>query len=639
MKTNFFLIKLIIFYFITSVKGQPIKVKQSFKQGEKIHIISGTVNSFKTQSTYDLYYLDICAPEDVFLISSNLGERLLSGKSFQTGYELIINENKICKILCRKTISKTAFKRINNLIKKEYFINYVLDNLPVGLAYTNLNNRTKNIKYNTGIPLGFVKNEQIYINNYYKINIQLNKINISIIPNKTDRDQDEDDLQIINETAYDIIGFDIEPFSIKINDSNKCKINKLINSKDEYEHQALNIGEEILFRYDTFYYLTDTLYENRFNKFFYGEKYIHSYSAYISGIIIFVLIIILSYIYFRAIKSETEIHNEKVTSEDSINEYGWRNIAFDVFRRPYRGDLLASFFGTGIQLLVMVLYSLLFVSFGIIRPKSGGSYFTLLVMVYIFLSLLSGYFSARFYKMVHGLNWLKVCVITCLLFPCIFMVLITFVNFLYWVEDSTTYIQFKNFFSLISLWIVGSVPLIFIGTIIGLTQKRIQFPCEVNPVPGIISRNNYPWYLRIRYGWFLTGFPPFFAVFVELFYIMDSMWKQDFYALSKYLLISIIILIIISSLIGIFFTYLNLCKGDYRWWWKSFITSASPGFYIIIFSIFYLFKMKFKQITSILIYLNFMALFSIIISFICGASGFYLTFIFVTNIYSKIKLT
>ena len=177
----------------------------------------------------------------------------------------------------------------------------------------------------------------------------------------------------------------------------------------------------------------------------------------------------------------------------------------------------------------------------------------------------------------------KNCIITCLLFPCIFLILITFVNFLYWVEDSTTYIQFKNFFSLVSLWIVGSVPLIFLGTMIGLTQKRIPFPCEVNPVPGIIPRNNYHWYLRIRYGWIFTGFPPFFAVFVELFYIMDSMWKQDFYSLSKYLLISIIILIIISSLIGIFFTYLNLCKGDYRWWWKSFITSASPGFYIILF--------------------------------------------------------
>ena len=174
---------------------------------------------------------------------------------------------------------------------------------------------------------------------------------------------------------------------------------------------------------------------------------------------------------------------------------------------------------------------------------------------------------------------------------------------------------------------------------IGLSQKRVKFPCDVNPVPGILSKNNYPWYLRIRYAWFLTGFPPFFAIFVELFYIMDSLWKQDYYALSKYLLLSIIILIIISSLIGILFTYLNLCKGDYRWWWKSFVVSASPAIYIIIFSIFYLFKLKFKQITTICIYINFMFLFSIIIALVCGSSGLCLTYLFLENIYSKIKIT
>ena len=637
MKTIFFLL-IIFLYNITLIKSQPIKFKHSFKQGEKINLISGTVNSFKTQIPYDLYYLDICPPEDILLISNNLGERLLSGKSYQTGYELLINENKICKILCKKRISKTAFKRINNLIRKEYFINYFLDFLPAGLSKTYLNISTKKIKYNTGIPLGFVENNKTFINNYYKINVQLNKINITITQNKTYRDQDEDEIKI-NITGYDIIGFDIEPFSIKMNDSNKCNLNKLINNKEKYENQELIIGEEILIRYDTFYFLTDTVYEERFNKYFYGDKFIHSYSAYVSGIIIFILIIILLYIYWHSIKSETEIYNEKVISDDFINEYGWRNISFDVFRRPYRGDILAAFIGTGVQLLVMVLYSLLFVSLGMIRPKSGGSYFTLLVMVYIFLSLLSGYCSSRFYKMIHGLNWLKVCVITCLLFPCIFLILLSFTNFLYYLEDSTTYVHFKNFFSLISLWMVGNVPLIVIGTIIGLTQKRFQFPCDVNPVPGIISKSDYPWYLRIRYGWLLTGFPPFFAVFVELFYIMDSMWKQDFYALSKYLLISIIILIIISSLIGILFTYLNLCKGDYRWWWKSFLVSASPSFYIIIFSLFYLVKMQFKQFISVIIYLNFMTLFSIIIAFICGSSGFYLTFLFVTNIYRKIKLT
>ena len=323
---------------------------------------------------------------------------------------------------------------------------------------------------------------------------------------------------------------------------------------------------------------------------------------------------ILSYIYFRAIKSETEISNEKVASEEFINEYGWRNIAFDVFRKPIKSDILSSLIGTGFQLLIMLLYSFLFVVLGLIQPKNGGSYFTLLVMVYIFLSLISGYISARFYKMIHGTNWLRVCLFTAIIFPIILFVLLSSTNFFYYIEGSTTYIQFKNFFSLFSLWILGTIPLIFIGTVIGLSQQRITFPCSINPVPGILVTNNFPWYLRIRYAWFLTGFPPFFSIFVELFYIMDSIWKQDFYSLSKYSLLSIIILIIISSLIGILFTYLNLCKGNYRWWWKSFIASATPSAYIIIFSIFYLFKLNFKKLTSVFIYLNFMILFSIIIS-------------------------
>ena len=631
-----FFIFIIILYLIILSKSNQKEIKKSYENGENITIIAGSVNSFKTQIPYDLYYLDICPPEDKILKTKNLGERLLSGKSYETEYLLSINEKKKCEILCYKKISKSGYRRINNLIRKEYFINYFLDNLPVGTAHTEYNINTINLEYNKGIPLGFVKNNQTYINNYYKIIVLLNKVNITKILNKKNRDDDEDN--IVNEIGYDIIGFNIEPYSIKMNETSACYINKIMKSNIEYEHQKLEINQKILFTYDTYYYFTNTTYEERYNKYYSGDKFIHTYSAFISGIIIFILFIILSYIYFRSIKSEIEIHNEKVASEYTINEYGWRNIAFDVFRRPYRSDILASFIGTGIQLLVTVLYSLLIVSLGVVYPKNGGSYFILLVTVYIFLSLLSGYISALFYKMVHGLNWLKVTILTAIVFPLIFILLITFTNLIYWFEDSTTYIQFKNFFSLLILWILGIIPLVFIGTMIGLTQKRITFPCEVNPVPGIILRNEYPWYLRIRYAWFLTGFPPFFAVFVELFYIMDSLWKQNFYALSKYLLISNIILIITSSQIGILFTYLNLCKGDYRWWWKSFLVSASPGIYIIIFSVFYLFKLKFLQLSSIIIYLNFMVLLSIMISLICGTSGLLLTFIFLRNIYSKLNL-
>ena len=84
MKNSIFL--LILFNFIVLVGSKQKIVKKSYKDGEKINLISGMVNSFKTQIPYDLYYLDICAPEDEILVSTNLGERLISGKSYQTDY-------------------------------------------------------------------------------------------------------------------------------------------------------------------------------------------------------------------------------------------------------------------------------------------------------------------------------------------------------------------------------------------------------------------------------------------------------------------------------------------------------------------------------------------------------------------------
>ena len=50
------------------------------------------------------------------------------------------------------------------------------------------------------------------------------------------------------------------------------------------------------------------------------------------------------------------------------------------------------------------IFIFIFVVLGLIQPKIGGSYFTLLIIVYIFLSLISGYILTWFYKMVHGTN-------------------------------------------------------------------------------------------------------------------------------------------------------------------------------------------------------------------------------------------
>ena len=174
--------------------------------------------------------------------------------------------------------------------------------------------------------------------------------------------------------------------------------------------------------------------------------------------------------------------------------------------------------------------------------------------------------------------------------------------------------------------------------VFGFFQKKILLPCKINPVPSLISSKTIPWYLKIRYAWIFTGFPPFFGIFVELFYIMDSLWKQNIYALNIYLLSSLIVLIIISSEIAILFTFFNLCKGDYRWWWKSLLVGSSPGLYLLLFSLLYSFKMDFINKNSFIIYLCFMSLLTIIVIIICGAFGLFFTFIFIRIIYSKINI-
>ena len=616
-----------IYLLLNKIKNQRIKnYNTSFKPGEKINIIAGSINSFKTQIPYDLYDLNLCAPEDITIFPLNLGEIILSGQSYESNYQLNINQTVKCKLLCSQKIIKRDFNKIKSLISKEYFINYYLDNLPVGLAKTykakksNRNIINKRIRFDKGIPLGFIENNLTYIYNYYKIYIELNEV------------VTYDDYNLLSK-EYNIIGFYIEPFSINIQESENCfDKNKIV------ERQILKENEYINFYYDVIYIYTNITYDQRINKYYLSINSIHSNNIIIGYLIIIFLTIILIIIYINSIKKENNINNNRIISDEEINEYGWRNLSFDVFRSPKNIELLSVIFGTGIQLFLMLFYSLFFINIGLLRPRNGGSYFSIMTMLYIFLGIISGYSTSRFYKMLKGRNWIILTLLSILFFPIIFIIFLNIINFIYKKENSSAYFELDDFFSLIFIFIFEYSPLIFFGIIIGFLKKRINLPCKINPIPSQINFEAIPWYLKIKYACIFAGFPSFFAIFVELFYIMDSLWRQNIYSFNKYLLESLIVLIIINSEISILFTYFNLCKGDYRWWWKSIFIGASPGLYLISFSIIYVIKMNLTQNDSIIICLCFMFLISFIITIICASAGLFFSFIFFITIYNKINI-
>ena len=118
------------------------------------------------------------------------------------------------------------------------------------------------------------------------------------------------------------------------------------------------------------------------------------------------------------------------------------------------------------------------------------------------------------------------------------------------------------------------------------------------------------------------GVLPFGAVFIELFFILSSIWLHQFYYVFGFLMLVFVILVITCAAprasptpsltqtrtqtktktltltptltltltltrcaeITIVMCYFQLCAEDYNWWWRSFLTAGSSGLYLFLYS-------------------------------------------------------
>merc|ERR1719433_718883 len=135
------------------------------------------------------------------------------------------------------------------------------------------------------------------------------------------------------------------------------------------------------------------------------------------------------------------------------------------------------------------------------------------------------------------------------------------------------------------------------------------------------------------------GVLPFGAVFTELFFIMSSLWQHQFYYLFGFLALVLIILIITCAEISIALTYFQLTAENYRWWWRSFLSSGSSAFYVFVYSILYFSsRLQIEKTVSTLLYFGYMAVLSLLFFLLTGSIGTIASFNFVKAIYGSIKV-
>merc|ERR1712130_523993 len=122
----------------------------------------------------------------------------------------------------------------------------------------------------------------------------------------------------------------------------------------------------------------------------------------------------------------------------------------------------------------------------------------------------------------------------------------------------------------------------------------------------------------------MGGILPFGAVFIELYFIMSSIWLHKFFLVFGFVFIVFSILLVTCAEITIVLIYFQLCNEDYRWWWRSYLSSGSSALYLFFYSVFYYYtQLTIDSAVMAMLYFGYSIIISYFFFVLTGSVGFF----------------
>jgi transmembrane 9 superfamily protein 2/4 len=353
-----------------------------------------------------------------------------------------------------------------------------------------------------------------------------------------------------------------------------------------------------------------------------SDDNIHWFSIVNSLMIVLFLSGMVAMIMVRTLRRDISQYNELESAEEAAEESGWKMVHGDVFRPPPFASALACAAGTGVQLLGMGSITMCFAVLGFLSPANRGGLMTAMLLLFVLMGVAAGYASARLYKSFGLVKWRQMTLHTALAYPGFCFVIFFTLNLLIWGQRSSGAVPFGTLIALTALWFGISVPLVFVGSYFGFKQAAPEQPVRTNKIPRQVPPQ--PWYMAPAFSVLVGGILPFGAVFIELFFILTSMWLHQVYYIFGVLFVVFGILVVTCAEITIVLCYFQLCSEDYRWWWRAFFTSGSSALYMFLYSAFYFAtKLEITKLVSTLMYFGYMLILSVSFFLLTGASYAY----------------
>ncbi|KAK4751336.1 hypothetical protein SAY87_004818 [Trapa incisa] len=630
----------------------PGSYMHTYSTGDQIYAKVNSLTSIETELPFGYYSLPYCRPQDGIKKSAeNLGELLMGDQIDNSPYRFRMNMNESVYLCTTKGLNENEVKLLNQRTRDLYQVNMILDNLPA-MRYVNQNGAT--VQW-TGFPVGYAptdknRNED-YIINHLRFRVLIHEYEgsgVEIIGTG------EEGMGVISEadkkkaSGFEIVGFEVYPCSIKYDPDKMSKHNMYdkvdpVNCPAELDKlQVIKEQEKVTFTYEVEFVKSNIRWPSRWDAYLKMEgARVHWFSIMNSLMVIFFLAGIVFVIFLRTVRRDLTRYEElDKEAQAQMNEElsGWKLVVGDVFREPDCSRLLCVMIGDGVQILGMAAVTIIFAALGFMSPASRGMLLTGMIILYLFLGIAAGYAGVRLWRTIKGgsegwrsLSWSIAC-----FFPGIVFIILTALNFLLWGSKSTGAIPISLYFILFTLWFCISVPLTLLGGFMGTRSEAIQYPVRTNQIPREIPARKYPSWLLVLGA----GTLPFGTLFIELFFILSSIWLGRFYYVFGFLLIVLTMLIVVCAEVSLVLTYMHLCVEDWRWWWKAFYASGSVALYVFLYSINYLvFDLKsLSGPVSAMVYLGYSLIIAVAIMLSTGTVGFLTSFYFVHYLFSSVKI-
>ncbi|KAH9041343.1 Nonaspanin TM9SF [Lactarius pseudohatsudake] len=542
----------------------------------------------------------------------SLGSILFGDRIFDSPYDIqMLKDNATCKSLCMSTVPPEDAKFINDRILEDYALNWLVDGLPAATMMIDV--KSAKLFFDMGFKLGRdfgPSEEHPRLHNHYDILLRYHSLGprqnriVGVLVWPSSRGGSQDGLLDCDSG--------VPPLILSETGDNRVR-----------------------YTYRVMWDESSTPWASRWDNYLrVFDRRSHLLSLINSLVVVAFLCAMVSMIVYRNISR----YNAIDLSGDVQEDWGWKLVHGEVFRTPKNPLILSTFVGNGAQLCITVGFTLVFALLGFLSPSIRGSLATVMMIGWTFFGSVGGYVSSRVYASLGGTERRKNAFVTATALPAIVFMIVFLLNLLLIKANSSGAMPFGTMFLIVLLWFGISAPLSAIGSYFEARRGAISHPVSVNPIPRQIPpppRYLRPWWATALLG----GILPFAAMFVELYFVLSSLFAARAYYAYGFLALAAGVVGLTTAMVTILFTYFVLCAEEYRWHWRAFLTGGGHAIWLLAYGLFYsVSRLSLDSFSSVALYFGYFFLFAILDFLVTGSIGFLATYWAIRKLYGSVRI-